>query len=138
MSIFHFGLIVIPIVSPFLGLSCSSNIYLTTHHGSQIILSSCVFGSLVPRPPLFFFCSSVCVQYNTQKRRRSITDQGFCDARCDHAHLVLEDCLGYIVMWLRCQEYSYPIHLLKEGSARLNLRSSSLKFLFAKTFLDFG
>ena len=25
--------------------------------------------SLVPRPPSFFFCSSVCVQYNTQKRK---------------------------------------------------------------------
>ena len=44
---------VIPIVPPFLGLSCS-NIYLTTHHGNQIILSSCIIGSLVPRPPPFF------------------------------------------------------------------------------------
>ena len=44
---------VIPIVPPFLGLSCS-NIYLRTHHESQIILSSCVIGSLVPRPPPIF------------------------------------------------------------------------------------
>ena len=52
---------VIPIVPPFLGLSCS-NIYLRTHHGSQIILSSCVIGSLVPRSPRF--CSSVFASFS--------------------------------------------------------------------------
>ena len=39
-------------------------------------LLSTLYTSLVPRPPPFFFCSSVCIQYNTQKRKTAKNGEG--------------------------------------------------------------
>ena len=54
--------------------------HLDLNDGGWIIicwLLSTLYTSLVPRPPpFFFFCSSVCVQYNTQKRKTAKNREG--------------------------------------------------------------